>query len=101
MQFLISEAAPEFTETKGLFKSVEGKLFHLSVECDLNHLDMISISDSVQRYVPIDIEDVKSLAEVLCRIVRFHENATELREELNNIQDFMYAELTSGDSILE
>ena len=74
MKFLICPATPDFLEygeTDGFFVSASGNLFNYCVE--LIEDEMITITDSVGRYVPLDIEEVKGLAFILNRIVNFQE----------------------------
>lgn len=74
MKFLICPSCPaqlENGETEGLFKDGYGNFYNYTVE--FLEDEMITITDSVGRYVPLDIEEVRGLANILNRIVRYQE----------------------------
>jgi hypothetical protein len=72
MKFLICPSCPEQIEngeTEGLFQDGYGTFYNYSVKFDED--EMITITDSVGRYVPLDIVEVAGLANILNRIVRY------------------------------
>ena len=90
MKFLICPSCPEQLEngeTDGLFEDRHGNFFNYTV--DLDEDEMITITDSVGRYVPLDIDEVRGLANVLNRIVRYQEG----KVTANN---FLIGELIEG-----
>ena len=90
MKFLICPSCPEQLEngeTEGLFEGRHGNFFNYTV--DLDEDEMITITDSVGRYVPLDIDEVRGLANVLNRIVRYQEG----KVTANN---FLVGELIEG-----
>ena len=90
MKFLICPSCPEQLEngeTEGLFEDRYGNFFNYTV--DLDEDEMITITDSVGRYVPLDIDEVRGLANVLNRIVRYQEG----KVTANN---FLVGELIEG-----
>lgn len=94
MKFLIAPATPSFIDTcgsEGLFTDVKGRKFLYEIDYEEN--EMIRISDSVGRMVPLDIDEVTALAEVLCRIVRYQDTKEAMQLILLN-------ELVGGENNL-
>ena len=94
MKFLIGAASPEqisFGGTEGLFEATNGKFYNFEIKYTED--EGITITDSVGRYVPLDLEDIKPLAEVTSRISRFQDTSTAVRALLIN-------ELAYGENIV-
>ena len=90
MKFLICPSCPEQLEngeTEGLFEDRQGNFFNYTV--DLDEDEMITITDSVGRYVPLDIDEVRGLANILNRIVRYQEGKAIA-------ENFLIGELIEG-----
>ena len=93
MKFLICPVSQEQlhnTSMDGYFVDAEGNLYNYRVT--FNESDMVRIEDSVGRYVPIDITELRELTEVLIRICNF-EHTKEV------VQTLMFESLTNGQTI--
>lgn len=90
MKFLIAQASQEqldFGDTEDMFESTDGDLFNYQVEFFED--EMVRITDSIGRIMPLDINEVGDLIDVLLRIKQYQETKTI-------ISGLMYAELTNG-----
>lgn len=90
MKFLICPSCPEQLEngeTEGLFEDSYGTFYNYTVE--FLEDEMITITDSVGRYVPLDIEEVTGLANILNRIVRYQRGKAVAEQ-------FLIGELVDG-----
>lgn len=76
MKFLICPASQDmldYGDTDGLFlNKATGSLFNYTVE--FLEDEMVTITDSVGRYVPLDIEEVRGMANMLARIATYQED---------------------------
>ena len=79
MKFLICPASQDmldYGDIGDLFQSKSGTLFNYTVE--FLEDEMITITDSVGRYVPLDIEEVRGLADMLERIASYQEDKAHM-----------------------
>lgn len=79
MKFLICPASQDmldYGDIDDLFQSKAGTLFNYTVE--FLEDEMITITDSVGRYVPLDIEEVRSMANMLTRIADYQEDKAHM-----------------------
>lgn len=79
MKFLICPASQDmldYGDIGDLFQSKSGTLFNYTVE--FLEDEMVTITDSVGRYVPLDIEEVSDLAKMLTRIANFQEDKAHM-----------------------
>ena len=91
MKFLISPASEcqlENGEIEGLFVGQDRELYNISIEFDA---DGVRIMDSVDRMVPVDIEDLGSLIKVLTKIDQYVKNT-------ESCNDYLYQKLIQGAS---
>ena len=91
MKFLICPATADQIQDGDydLFKGQDGASYNYSVEFFED--DMVTIRDSVGRYVPLDINEIKPLIKMLARIDNYQTNKFRVQEALIN-------ELFSGAS---
>lgn len=91
MKFLISpanECQIENEELENLFVGQDHELYNICIEFDA---DGVRISDSVDRMVPVDFEDLGSLIKVLTKIDHYVKNSKSCGE-------YLYQKLIQGAS---
>ena len=80
MKFLICPASQDmldYGDVEDLFRNpATGTYFNYSVE--FLEDEMVTITDSVGRYVPLDIEEVRDLAKMLTRIANYQEDKAHM-----------------------
>lgn len=84
MKFLICPATPDQIQDGDydLFKGQDGATYNYSIE--FYEDDMVTIRDSVGRYVPLEISELKPLINILVRIDNFQTNKVRVQEALMN-----------------
>jgi hypothetical protein len=91
MKFLICPASQDmldYGDVEDLFRNpATGTYFNYSVE--FLEDEMVTITDSVGRYVPLDIEEVRDLAKMLTRIANFQEDKAYM-------ENLLMSQLTHG-----
>ena len=91
MKFLVCPTGPapaqlKYQDTEGCFQSNSGRFFDFMVEFTEN--EMVTIRDNCGRSVPIDIEDIGKIGEILTRIAEYTAGMEQAREEL--MEDLCY-----------
>lgn len=90
MKFLLAPATQtvlQFSDPADFFESADGSLFNYQVT--FLEDEMVTIEDTLGRYLPLDIEEVDDLIEVLLRISKFQKWKAVMQAAL-------FEELTSG-----
>lgn len=84
MKILVSPTPQYIVDdsTEGLFQSESGQYF--SYELTYFEPDFVQIKDSAGRTLPVDINEMADLGEMLLRIARFQETSEEVRDYLLN-----------------
>lgn len=82
MKFLICPATPDQIQEGDydLFKGQDGASYNYSVEFFED--DMVTIRDSVGRYVPFEINEIKGFIKMLIRIDNYQTNKLRAQETL-------------------
>ena len=82
MKFLICPASQEQIEDGDydLFKGQDGATYNYAVEYYED--DMVTIRDSVGRYVPMEVTEIKGLIKMLIKIDEFQSNKVKVQEVL-------------------
>ena len=91
MKFLICPASRDMidaTEQGDLFEDNKGKEYMYSLDFDG---EMVTITDTVGRYVPIDVDDIDSFIFILSKINSYVKNT-------RSVSDFLYEKLIQGAS---
>lgn len=91
MKFLICDAA-DLIDTCGedsFFKGQDGRFYNYQVEFGE---DIVRISDSIGRMVPVGVEELDSLIQMLTRISSFVKNTESLNE-------YLFQKLIEGASV--
>lgn len=82
----VSEEELDYEEDVTLFKAKDGRKFHYNVEYED---DTVCISDSLGRYVPIDLDKLDDFIEILTRISFYAKNKV-------SVGKFLYEKLVQG-----
>lgn len=84
MKFLICPATPDQIQDGDydLFKGQDDVSYNYAVEYFED--DMVTIRDTVGRYVPLDTSEIKPLISMLVRIDNFQTNKMRVQEALMN-----------------
>lgn len=82
LKFLICPATTDQITDGGydLFKGQDGATYNYQVEYFED--DMVTIRDSVGRYVPLDVAELKALINMLARIDTYQKNKLRAQEAL-------------------
>ena len=93
MKFLIAKASKEqltFGDTEGLFTNDHINFYNYSVDLEE---DCIRITDSCNRMLPIDYNEVSTFAKLFLRLAAYQQAKLEMEEELYDI-------LTEGTDVI-
>lgn len=82
MQILVCPTSQALIDEspEGLFQSTNGKYF--SYKVTYHDGEYVTITDSIGRIMPMDIDEIADIAEILARLVRFRANSASLEQFL-------------------